>query len=300
MPYSVPNRSRFVLLVAMVGVLTGTLLPRALAQVESGERRFLVMLAVPPKSYPGWPPSGGNALPNPNDCWDHYFDRVKPDVESFHEYWNEISYGTVNVSGDVAGWAEIAWPIFPASGPTFSSGAVLPFNDLNNDGLFGAFGGESFNENFQMYIVDDNGDLPGPFVAPQGLIDGWWTPGERFLDVNGNQRYDSLLEDSMDGWGTETCAKDGVIDSGEFCDADGDNTWDYPEPFEDFLRIYIPTADPPWVRLDPSYRNPNQGTGIGGAQWALEYIRRNYPGEMGTLPDPGVDLNDPNDDIPGS
>ena len=70
------------------------------------------MLAVPRKSWPGAP---GVPVP-PNVIYRHYFDRdslqAVPDdieVDSFAEYWEEISYGQVTVSGDVLGWVEIPW-----------------------------------------------------------------------------------------------------------------------------------------------------------------------------------------------
>ena len=73
-------------------------------------------------------------------------------------------------------------------------------------------------------------------------------------------------------------AKDGQIESGEYCDDNDDGIWNYPEPFEDFLIIYNPSASDPnnrWIRLDPSFRNPSSDS----RAWAEAYIRANYPGD---------------------
>jgi hypothetical protein len=98
------------------------------------ERKFAVMLAVPRKSMPLSYPS--QPLPNPNDIFDHYFDFNKPGVNSFAEYWNEISYGNVHVSGDVLGWVEVPWRILPA---THSGG--LPGSSIPGTTLGGPRGG---------------------------------------------------------------------------------------------------------------------------------------------------------------
>jgi len=264
----------------------------ATAQAEQ-PRKFVVLLAAPPRDLPGWP---GVALPNPAEGWRAYFDRSDPNTWSFAEYWAEISYGTVNVSGDVAGWAEVPWSVRPP-------GDTVTWTDLNGNGLYDKFVGEEFDESKQMYPIDYNGDLPGTgtpnyppeeVAYPPGLADGWWTPGERFLDLNGNGRYDALLEGYLDGWTDPNCVPDGQIDGPEVCDIDEDGQWDFPEPFEDFLRVYVPGVPPPvgpWVRLDPSPQNPNNGSAdqIGSRAWALAYIYRNYPvnqAGLGTLCDP--------------
>lgn len=265
------------------------------------QRKFVVMLAAPPKSFATWPPQ--QALPNPNLAYRNYFDRVDPTVDSFAEYWHEISYGTVNVTGDAIGWAEIAWPILPAGNEPGSAGAlkaaVLPYTDLNGSGTFSKFAGEKFDETKLMFPVDYNGDKPGngapddPNMLSAPLADGVWTPGERFYDLNNNGVYDALLETFRDGLGdTSTdpnvdCQADGAISGNEICDGDENETWHFPEPFEDFLRVWVfkPDGTGEWMRLDPSANNTDDGdiTKLGSRKWAEAYIRRNYPGDANGL-----------------
>src|SRR5262245_6595677 len=107
-------------------------LPVSPGGAVADERKFVVLLAAPVKSQLPLP------LPNPNDVYDHYFDRVKPNINSFAEYWNEISHGNVNVNGDVFGWAEIPWPVMPPGGFTYG---VLPYTELNGNGLCDQFAG---------------------------------------------------------------------------------------------------------------------------------------------------------------
>ncbi|RMF85148.1 MAG: hypothetical protein D6744_01915, partial [Planctomycetota bacterium] len=115
-----------------------------------------------------------------------------------------------------------------------------------------------------------------------------WTPGERFRDLDGDGMYDALLESTRDGWvETDGVCRNGIIEDGEVCDLDDDGNWDFPEPFEDFLRVYIPggPAAERWVRLDPSQNNTFEGdpNTIGSRAWAEAYIRRNYPGDADAL-----------------
>ena len=127
---------------------------------------------------------------------------------------------------------------------------------------------------FQAIYIDYNGDLPGtatPNYPPdvdaptRGLRDFSslapyviWSPGERFRDLNEDGQYDALLEPTRDGWMDADCIPDGIIEDNEFCDLDDDGEWDFPEPFEDFLIIYVAdatSADGRWVKLDPSAKN---------------------------------------------
>ncbi len=279
-------------------VILSLTLVLAASQGRGEDRKFVVMLAVPSKSTadpPVIPP-----LPNPFDVFDQYFDWFDPAIDSFAEYWREISYGNVNITGDVFGWVELPWPALPVGDFAIPGGAQeivglsIPFMDLNDNDLHDRFQGERFIEpEVQMFFIDRNGDLPGTGglppgqdVRPSGLIDGVWTPGERFLDLNANGRYDALLEPATDGFDQPDpitgCTFDGVIDDTEFCDRDNDGAWDFPEPFEDFLVIYDPTAALPenqWIKLDPSLRNADGEN----RAWAEAYIRRNYPGDADAL-----------------
>ena len=257
----------------------------ASAPASAEQRKFVVMPAWPRKTVEetGITPN----QPNPNDIYAAYFDDFRDDVDSFAEYWAEVSYGQVAVSGDVYNWVEIPWPILPAGidmgayGPLY----VIQSTDLDGNDELNQFDGESFDQSEQEVLIDYNGAVdgtgwegngPGLFATDNnptvGLVDfdtngnPVWTPGERFRDLNGNGRYDALLEPTVDGYGecdendldgdgdVLDLLKDGVIDTDEFCDWDGDNEWDFPEPFEDFLRIYNPFAPEGqrWIRLDPA------------------------------------------------
>ncbi len=333
-----PRRRSIVALTLMAALIVAGYSETAHAQ----ERKFVVMLANPIKSLRN--AVGENeplpALPNPGGARDSYFDfRQKEFVDSFAEYFHEISYGQVNVSGDVYGWVEVPWPVLPLGdfevdeGATTIGALVLPFNDLDGDDRYiDGFNGENVPDaQNQMMLIDYNGGLQGtatpgrnPFqdFPTPGLVDfdanmdPVWTPGERFRDLNDNQRYDALLESTMDGWMNDdtgdqvgnpqlncgVCGRDGIIDSAEVCEnqdgasdptgaqGDGDGEWDFPEPFEDFMRIYDPSGTTPetrWIRLDPSFKNPFAGSPppmdaeVGSRRWANEYITRNYPGDVG-------------------
>jgi hypothetical protein len=360
-----------VTVVAAAGLVVCCLVTRASAE----ERKFVVMLAWPQKSAVEITPPP--AFPNANDIWDAYFDQVKDsppeEVDSFAEYWHEISHGNVNVSGDVLFWAEIPWPILPPQDMFLQmmadvddnyAATIIPFNDLNDNGKLNRFRGESVPaDQNQAILIDYNGDLPGTGYPPPGNpgadvieptpgledTDSYgrsvWTPGERFQDLNGNGRYDMLLEGTMDGYPgdsfnptsdccdahtdsgcedsncqalvcaelascctdewTQACADlaaqlclgvcipdqsecepDGLIDGPEVCEdrdgppdfGDDDGQWDFPEPFEDFLRIWD-AESATWVKLDPSAKNADTTN----RQWAEDYIRRNYPGDADGL-----------------
>ncbi|UCG34096.1 MAG: PKD domain-containing protein [Phycisphaerales bacterium] len=123
-------------------------------------------------------------------------------------------------------------------------------------------------------------------VAKPGLIDGVWTPGERFRDIDDDGRWDQaeLSRDDMgacrytaggifEGYDpTEVglvvgTGEEGQVTMGDFCDLDFDGTYDPGEPWEDFL-----------VRYDPT--RPE------GSRWVPvteDYIRKNYPGDVDAL-----------------
>ncbi|MBN2560852.1 MAG: hypothetical protein JXQ75_07980 [Phycisphaerae bacterium] len=271
------------------------LLVTALAGPASGEeRKFVVMLATSPKSAAT--ADTAPQLPNVNDIWDAYFDRVKDqgptEVDSFAEYWSEISYGNVSVSGDAVGWVEVPWPILP-QGDNFSvpddaetlEGLELPFIDLNRNGILDSGGGEEINQYEQMLYIDYNGDLDGTGwnggpveptsdIPTSGLVDfanhfndglGVWTPGERFRDLDGDGRYDALLEPTRDGWGTDIsdccianegsgcdnpeCQAAVCAQMGSCCDQEGDppiqGVWTQACADLAFDLCTVPDSDPP-------------------------------------------------------
>lgn len=306
------NRTRRICNWVCSGVVLATIFSLFVAtQAVAEERKFTVMMVVPPKSVSGaYPPASVTGVDR-GDIFDQYFDDFNPNIDSFAEYWKEISYGQVTVTGNVFDWGEIPWPLVPPGSP-----GDLPFHSLTAF-VYQGFVGEEIDESRQMYRIDYNGELfennstgtladPTANVVeyPPGMPDEdihgnpVWTPGERFIDLNGNGRYDALLEDTADGFKGSSqnglgdqvpdCTADGEIGTDEFCDFDGDSDWDYPEPFEDFLVIYDPNpADPDdrWRKLDPSPNNTFEGDvdSVGSRVWAEAYIRRNYPGDANAL-----------------
>lgn len=382
-PAACRNRSHVARTLVLAGVATSLLAGSAWGE----ERKFSVMLALPSKTvrqsynYQQFL----TTLPNFDDIRVHYHDlHANPDVDSFAEYWWEISYGTVAVSGGVFDWVEIPWPILPTTAvepgsatidPLATSGSLdgyyLPYNDLNSSGTFNQFQGEYLEQGRALINIDWNGELAGtgsppqpytypvapfgqaasPTYATSGFVDfdvitqrAVWTPGERYRDIDGDGFYDALVEPWRDGWGEEdtgggggdtgaccvginctpdtteadclgqlgnwhagaTCedddsngipdaceggdgragrgcpgdAADGEVDDGEYADIDDDGEWDFPEPFEDYLRIFVPegfAGGSIWVKLDPSFKNEDETS----RAWAEAYIRANYPGFVG-------------------
>ena len=136
---------RSVFLVAAVGLMVGSLASSGYGD----ERRFHVMLAWPTKSVED-PAALQQALEdaNPGEIYNWYFRMDGDDgIDSFAEYWDEISYGNVNVSGSVDGWVEVPWPVFPEGVATnVVMGYTLPFDDLNISGGFTRFAGEDMNQ----------------------------------------------------------------------------------------------------------------------------------------------------------
>ena len=91
--------------------------PLVVADHPAGEhRKFSVMLAHSPKAFvgadgiPGLPPAG---LFNVTTINKDYFDKLDPDIDSFAEYWEEISYGVVIVTGRTFGWVTLPWAFEP-------------------------------------------------------------------------------------------------------------------------------------------------------------------------------------------
>lgn len=181
------------------------------AQAE--ERKFAVLLLDLRKDAEEAP----DPLYNPDDVRDSYFDREKdgqdestPRVDSFAEWWEEVSYGEVTVSGDVFGWFQLPWPSAPEDWPEEAAGYndVIPHIELQGGFSFNAFQGESFTPGISKYQYDMDG-----VGASEGLNRGpddfdfilfqqrtahedeyglpFWSPGERFQDLNGNRVYDA-------------------------------------------------------------------------------------------------------------
>ncbi|MDX2198484.1 MAG: PKD domain-containing protein [Phycisphaerae bacterium] len=214
------------------------------------ERKLAVLLGYPIKQDNG---GSGNSLPNANDVFDAYFDKVKngrvnadnPDgvqVDSHAEWWEEISYGDVTVSGNVFGWVNLPWRTRPNNISDCGSAAVpicrVPHVDLNGSVVSYAAGvGETFNNRAAKFRYDfdgvgttrafapfanatettgPNANNPGaniPRIQPAGSkakdAGGFdvFTPGERFLDLNNNRIYDAGVFE----WGIDKNGN-GIID----------------------------------------------------------------------------------------
>jgi len=92
--------------------IAGAALAIALPQAAFGEdRQFLVILAHSPKQFGGGMPPGG--LTNPQFIDRQYFDRIPNNgIDSFLEYWEEISYGDVRIQpGHTTNWVVLPWSI---------------------------------------------------------------------------------------------------------------------------------------------------------------------------------------------
>jgi len=73
------------------------------------ERRYLVILANSPKTSPD-----AQNLPSRTAIDRQYFDRVAGNgINSFAEYWEEISYGDISITGETEGWIDLPWALEP-------------------------------------------------------------------------------------------------------------------------------------------------------------------------------------------
>lgn len=216
--------------------------------LAAAERKFLVILANSPKQFPGTgqPPEG---LPPFSQINNQYFDKTAGNnIQSFAEYWEEISYGDVTISGTTTDWLVLPWPIQPPANNNPSQYLVLD----PTDGDFFRYGTPERFRNFEaMHNIDTNGNPGNPPVddgpfnqnrQPGGndfvlslqhcedtclfASDGWcddggpgasydvcsfgtdcgdcgsrggnplpvWMPGQRFLDIDADGRWDGLDE----------------------------------------------------------------------------------------------------------
>ncbi|MGE3180851.1 MAG: hypothetical protein AB7N71_04415, partial [Phycisphaerae bacterium] len=192
------------------------------ATASAEERKLAILLAYPVKQDAGT--AGQAGLPNTNDIFDAYFDKFKngqnggPRVDSHAEWWEEISYGDVTVSGNVYGWVNLPWRTLPEN-PGDLGGSAVPVGQADHINLIGgtsgylAAQGEFFDNGTSKYRYDfdgrggaangrfgnfssttgNNSDFrqPGGAKATDAFSLPVFTPGERFLDLNGNRIYDA-------------------------------------------------------------------------------------------------------------
>lgn len=138
------------------------------APARAEERKLAVLLAYPIKQNPGI----NNQLPNAGDIRDRYFDQDKdgqtlPDgsiaarIDSHAEWWEEISYGDVTVSGNVFGWALLPWRTMPAGVGDLGPGAVgfttAPHVDLVGAAAYQPGEGETFVNDESKFRYDFDG-----------------------------------------------------------------------------------------------------------------------------------------------
>ncbi len=245
------------LLATMCGGAMGLLLSSGIAR--AGERQFLVILATSPKQYPNpdrdplGRPTGG--LINRQAIFNQYFDTANDDIGSFAEYWEEISYGDVTISGNVADWINLQWAIQPPLLDPTEDDDINPsdedldnnesrnspanFYDLNRSGQYEYGQGEQFDNYSASTRIDIDGDPNrqdnGPTVLGPGSFHHtespffWpvWKPGERFVDMDDDGKWDGLDEanNRMD-W-LPRGSPDGVPDLlGPWFDLNGDGAAD--------------------------------------------------------------------------
>lgn len=186
--------------------LSTALVLAALAGSAFGaERRFLVILAKSPKQGQ----NENTPRPTRNEVDRAYFDRIANNsINSFAEYWEEISYGDVTITGETHGWIDLPWSVVPppVNGPL--GGSPANYLDLDGDGIYQYGASEYFNNSIAAVILDFDGNPGardnGPFVPASGSRDvsrggnnrGFpvWRPGERFVDVDGDGRWDGFDE----------------------------------------------------------------------------------------------------------
>jgi PKD repeat protein len=234
---------------------------------SAADRRFLVILANSPKQFPH-PGAGTHEPPGglesyPFSAVDRaYFNKVSP-PDSFAEFWEEISYRDVTVSGRATDWIHLPWAFqpplvsegrdHPENGPPVDDDLTditlrhspMHFADLNNSTRYEYGVSEPFSNLVASGILDldgnpggrDNGPFaPGPgsmHVGAEGK--NVWKPGERFVDIDGDGRWDGLDEannlQDYDG--------DGFPDLlGPWYDLNGDNVGQAPSGCR-----YLPDSD---------------------------------------------------------
>ncbi len=173
--------------------------------VQAGERKFIVMLAHSPKQFGGNLPPGGLV---DRAVIDNAYFKLDPNdgVDTFVEYWEEVSYGDVTAAGITTDWINLPWAIQGTAGNTPSDFTFLRTGvSILTPFFYGV--SETFANSQSMIITDidgdpntvDNGPFPGAF-GPGGSDTGKrsgvavYMPGQRFLDMDGDGRWDGLDE----------------------------------------------------------------------------------------------------------
>lgn len=130
-------------------------------------------------------------LPTTEEIRKQYFAKDDDSIGSLAEYFEEISYGDIRISeySRVTDWLNLPWAITPPDPELFlTESAGTPVTT------------ESFDTSLAMVVLDTNGDPGGNVDAPffpepgSGSGDTVWMPGERFVDMDGDGRWDGLDE----------------------------------------------------------------------------------------------------------
>jgi len=244
----------------MMAVCVAAASVATIEQAQAEERSYLVILAHSPKAFydpdTGWggDPEGG--YPSSGRVREAYFE----DPDSFAEYWEEISYGAVTITGDVTRVINIPWRVdgpnewdlpTPAdyinlrvrAGTACTQPPPYIENFIPGGYAYGA--GEEFCDCMPLgnpddttitpdkcgalIILDLNGDGDGLPPDPRGnglddLETGFnvWTPGERFIDLDGDDKWDGLDEkNDMMCPGPDGCPGDEPGNGPRGCDVPG-------------------------------------------------------------------------------
>ena len=183
-------------------------------------------------------------LPSAEAIRKQYFDVADPGIDSFAEYWEEISYGDVTISGQTTDWIALPWSITqPARFAWNQDGR----DDLDGDALFTYGAGEVFaggdtastavpcDEDADCYRVG-LGDGFRCDATRHLCVVGVWRPGERYIDMNGNGRWDNLDEATNQ---MDSNPEDGIPDlAGPWIDLNEDTLAQNVTPC-----LYLPDAD---------------------------------------------------------
>ncbi len=180
-----------------------------------------------------------DALPSPELIRRQYFDKTDPNIDSFAEFWQEISYGDVTVAGRVSDWILLPWPL------------SVPFTWVELQSAVPSYrygGGESF-DNSRTMVAIDTGQGPPSFTIGAGRQvtsrgQQVWTPGERFRDINGDGVWNGGFDEArnaMDWRDNEipTRPHDDLPDlAGPWIDLNGNGI-----PENEGNCIYLPDSD---------------------------------------------------------
>ncbi|MCH8854028.1 MAG: hypothetical protein IID41_15465, partial [Planctomycetes bacterium] len=206
------------------------------------ERKFLVILANMPRSFPAEPsPTGVDlppgwipgqppiAMPGAAAIEEVYFSHDPEDeLGSFAEYWEEISCGIVRVTGKAIGIVELPWPQYPIFENETTTDDMVESGSIETD--FSPATGSNGIGYFDLTSVTGADDFQ--FGEGEVVREGfpyevlYKTDFQNTAAVNGDlplPQYSTADDDPLvAGPGTEDSDGDGKVDLGvEDLDSDG-------------------------------------------------------------------------------